>query len=113
MRLLEIKAENNILLQQIKQLETKINRLKQRGETPCKKDESVLNAMVSKSLYLLAEKDTLKIVGTNPIGQRVLHRMIQNRYQYLMDRFRRKLYYKRLERSKNIKRLHHVDFNIV
>ena len=113
MRLLEIKAENNILLQRTKQLETKINRLKQRGETPCKKDESVLNAMVSKSLYLLAEKDTLKIVGTNPIGQRVLHRMIQNRYQYLMDRFRRKLYYKRLERSKNIKRLHHVDFNIV
>ena len=112
-RLLQIKAENNILLQQTKQLETKINRLKQRGETPCKKDESVLNAMVSKSLYLLAEVHTLQTVGTLLISQRSLQTMTRNRYNQLMDRFRQRLYYKRLQRTKNVKRLHHLDFKIV
>lgn len=112
MRLLEIKAENNILLQQIKQLETKINRLKQRSETPCKKDESVLNAMVSKSLYLLAEVHTLQTVGTLLISQRSLQTMTRNRYNQLMDRFKQRLYYKRQQRTKNLKRLHHLDFKI-
>ena len=112
-RLLQIKAENNILLQQTKQLETKINRLKQRGETPFKKDESVLNAMVSKSLYLLAEVHTLQTVGTLLVPQRSLQTMTRNRYNQLMDRFRQRLYYKRLQRTKNVKRLHHLDFKIV
>ena len=112
-RLLQIKAENNILLQQTKQLETKINRLKQRGETPCKKDESVLNAMVSKSLYLLAEVHTLQTVGTLLVPQRSLQTMTRNRSNQLMDRFRQRLYYKRLQRTKNVKRLHHLDFKIV
>ena len=112
-RLQQVKEENDILLQRTKHLETKINRCKQLGETPCKKDESVLNAMVCKSLYLLAERDTLITVGTSLISQRVLQKMIQNRYQYLLHRFRLKLYYKRLERSKHIKRLHHVNFDIV
>ena len=113
MRLQQIKAENNILLQRTKHLEIKINRCKQFGETPCKKDESVLNAMVLKSLYLLAETHTLQIVGTKSVPQRSLHTMIQNRYKQLMDRFRQKLYYKRLQRTKNVKRLHHLDFKIV
>ena len=95
MRLLEIIAENNILLERTKQLETKINQVKQRGETPCRKDKTVLDAMVSKSLYLLAERDSLKIVGTSLIRKHKLLRMIHKRYQYLMDRFRQRLYYKR------------------
>ena len=67
MRLIEIEAENDVLLQRIKQLETKINDVKRRCETPCQKDKVVLNAMVSKSLYLLAERDTLKVVGNSLI----------------------------------------------
>ena len=113
MRLLEIIAENNILLERTKQLETKINQVKQRGETPCRKDKTVLDAMVSKSLYLLAERDTLKIVGTSLIRKHELLRMIHKRYQYLMDRFRQRLYYKRFQRLYNVERLHHIDFNIV
>ena len=113
MRLLEIIAENNILLERTKQLETKINQVKQRGETPCRKDKTVLDAMVSKSLYLLAERDTLKIVGTSLIRKHELLRMIHKRYQYLMDRFRQRLYYKRFQRLYNVERLHHLDFNIV
>ena len=112
MRLLEIKAENDVLLQRIKQLETKINRLKKSGETPYKK-ESVLNAMVSKSLYLLAEKDTLQVIGTSLISQQVLQRMITTRFQYLMDRFKRKLFHKRLQRAKFVRHLHHLDYEIV
>ena len=112
-RLIEIEAENNVLLQRIKQLETKINKVKRRCETPCQKDKNVLNSMVSKSLYLLAERDTLKVVGNSLISQRVLNRMIQNREQYLTDRFKRRLYYKRFQRLKNNERLHHIDFNIV
>ena len=112
MRLQQITAENNILLQRTKQLETKMNRLKQQGETPCKKDESVLNAMVSKSLYLLAEVHTLQTVGTLLISQRSLQTMTRNRYNQLMDRFKQRLYYKRQQRTKNLKRLHHLDFKI-
>ena len=113
MRLLEIKAENDVLLQRIKQLETKINHLKKSGETPYKKDKSVLNAMVSKSLYLLAEKDTLQVIGTSLISQQVLQRMITTRFQYLMDRFKRKLFHKRLQRAKFVRHLHHLDYEIV
>lgn len=69
--------------------------------------------MVSKSLYLLAERDTLKVVGNSLISRRILNRMIQNRERYLTDRFKRRLFYKRFERQKHIERLHHIDFNIV
>ena len=113
MRLLEIEAENDVLLQRIKQLETKINDVKRRYQTPCQKDKAVLNAMVCKSLYLLAERDTLKVVGNSLISRRILIRMIQNREQYLTDCFKRRLYYKRFQRQRHIERLHHIDFNIV
>lgn len=113
MRLIETEAENDVLLQRVKQLETKTNEVKRRCETPCQKDKVVLNAMVSKSLYLLAERDTLKVVGNSLISRRILNRMIQNRERYLTDRFKRRLFYKRFERQKHIERLHHIDFNIV
>ena len=113
MRLLEIQAENNVLLQRIKHLETRINRAKQLLEHPCLKDITVLNALVSKSLYLLAERDTLTIVGNSLITVRVLHHMIENRCQYLTDKFKRRLFSKRFERSHKVERLHHIDFNIV
>ena len=112
-RLLQIKAENNILLQRIKRLETKINRLKQNGETPCKKDKNVLNAMVSKSLYFLAEKHTLEVVGTLSVSRRSLQTMIENRYKVLFDRFIRTLYWRRQQRINRTKRLCHLDFQIV
>ena len=78
-RLLEIKAENDVILKRVKRLESRINRLKQQGKDVRKSDESMLNALTMKSLYLLAEVDTLKIVGDGRLRQRVLHRMIQNR----------------------------------
>ena len=110
MRLLEIEAENNVLLQRINELETRINLAKQRFEQPCLKDITVLNATVTKSLHLLAERDTITIVGNSLITQRVLHRMIENRHQYLTDKFKRRLFNKRFERCK---RLHHINFNFV
>ena len=112
MRMQQIKAENNILMQRIHQLETKLNRLKQMGQSACKKDESVLNAMVSKSLYLLAEIHTLETVGTMLVPQHSLQTMIRNRHNQLMDRFTQRLFYKRQQRTKNLKRLHHLDFKI-
>ena len=113
MRLIEIKAENDILLQRVKQLETRINRAKQRYESPCLRDMTVLNAMVSKSLYLLAERDTLQIVGNSLINRHILHGMIDNRCQYLIDKFKRRLFNKRFERLHKVERLHHIDFNII
>ena len=113
MRLLEIKAENDILLQRVKQLETRINRAKQQYERPCLRDVTALNAMVSKSLYLLAERDTLTIVGNSLISRHVLHRMIDNRCQYLTDKFKRRLFNRRFERLHKVDRLHHIHFNIV
>lgn len=113
MRLLEIRAENNILLERIHHLETKINRAKQRNETPCQRDIAVMNSMVLKSLYYLAERDTISIVGNSLISRRILHRMIDNRCQYLTDKFKRRLFNKRFERLQRVERLHHIDFNIV
>ena len=113
MRLIEIKAENDILLQRVKQLETRINRAKQRYESPCLRDMTVLNAMVSKSLYLLAERDTLQIVGNSLINRHILHGMIDNRCQCLIDKFKRRLFNKRFERLHKVERLHHIDFNII
>ena len=63
MRIQELESENEILMQRTEQLEMKINRLKQQGIKQNQKDERVLNSMVSKSLYLLAEIQTLKVVG--------------------------------------------------
>ena len=98
MRLLEIEAENNVLLHRIKRLETKINRAKQHFQQPNKRDITMLNSMVSKSLHLLAEKDTLIIVGNSPVTQRVLHGLIRSRHQYLTQKFKTRLYYKQFER---------------
>ena len=81
----QIKAENNILLQRVKQLETKINRLKQQNETPCKKDENMLHAMVVKSLKMLARLQTLQATGTYRLKQRTLDRMVEKRYNDLME----------------------------
>ena len=105
MRIQQLEAENEILLQRTEQLETKINRLKQQGVTH-KKDERVLNSMVLKSLYLLAQIQTLKVVGHTTISNHTFSSMINKRYQLLLDRFKQRLQYKRQQR---IKRLQHFN----
>ena len=106
MRIQQLEAENKILLQRTEQLETKINRLKQQGITQNQKDERVVNSMVSKSLYLLAEVQTLKVVGDTTISNHTFSSMINKRYQLLLDRFKQRLQYKRQQR---IKRLQHFN----
>ena len=106
MRIQQLEAENEILLQRTQKLETKINRLKQQGQTQNQKDEKVLNSMASKSLYLLAEIQTLKVVGNAIMSQHTFSSMINKRYQLLLDRFKQRLQYKRQQR---IKRLQHFN----
>ena len=108
----QIKAENNILLQRVKQLETKMNRLKQQKETPCKKDEQTLNTMVAKSLKMLARIHTLEATNLYRLNERTLNRMVGKRYNDLMERFVKKLYYKRQQRLLSSQRLFHLDFKI-
>ena len=108
----QLKAENNILLQRVKQLETKINQVKQQNKTPCKTDEKTLNAMVAKSLKMLARLQTLEAIGTYRIKQRILDRMVEKRYNDLMERFVKRLYYKRQQRLLSSQRLFHLDFRI-
>ena len=110
MRLLDIRAENDVLMRQIKRLETKINRAKKRGRRPNLQDVNALNKNVFKSLYLLAERDTLTVIGNSLIKESVLHRQIEVRQRYLNDKFRRELYNIHLCKAP---RLHHIDFNIV
>ena len=105
MRIRQLEGENKILLQRTEQLETKINRLKQQGVTH-KKDERVLNSMVSKSLYLLAEIQTLKVVGETTISNHTFSSMINKRYELLLGKFKQRLQYKRQQR---IKRLQHFN----
>ena len=105
MRIQQLEGENKILLQRTEQLETKINRLKQQGVTH-KKDERVLNSMVSKSLYLLAEIQTLKVVGETTISNHTFSSMINKRYELLLGKFKQRLQYKRQQR---IKRLQHFN----
>ena len=113
MRLLDIRAENNVLLHRIKQVETKINRAKKRGKRPNLQDINALNKMVFKSLYLLAERDTLTIIGNALVKPSVLHRQIEQRHKYLDDKFRRELYNRQYIRLCKAPRLHHIDFKIV
>lgn len=112
MRLLNIKAENNVLLRQINGLETKINRAKKRGQRPNLADVNALNRRVYKSLYLLAERDTLMVIGNQLVKESILHRQIELRRQYLDDKFRKELYAKQYLRICKAPRLHHIDFNI-
>lgn len=112
MQIQQLKSENDILLQRTHQLETKMNRLKQHGKTPCKVDESMLNALVSKSLYLLAQIHTLQTVGTMLVPQHSLQTMYRRRHQQLFERFKQRLFYKRQQRNKKLQRLHHLDFKI-
>ena len=113
MRLLDIRAENNVLMHRIKQVETKINRAKKRGQRPNLQDINALNKMVFNSLYLLAERDTLTINGNALIKPSVLHKQIEQRRKYLDDKFRRELYNRQYIRLCKAPRLHHIDFKIV
>ena len=113
MRLLDIKAENDVLLRRIHRLETKINRSKKRGERPNIRYINTLNSLVYKSLYLLAERDTLTVIGKQLVRESILHRQIELRRKYLDDKFRRELYNRQYIRLCKAPRLHHVDFNIV
>ena len=113
MRLLDIRAENNVLMRRIKQVETKINRAKKRGQRPNIEDINALNKMVYKSLYLLAERDTLTIIGNALVKPSVLHRQIEQRHKYLDDKFRKELYNRQYIRLCKAPRLHHIDFKIV
>ena len=111
MRLVDIEAENNVLLHRINRLETKINRAKKRGQRPNLRN--ALNSLVYKSLYLLAERDTLTVIGNALVKESILHQQIENRRKYLDDKFRRELYNRQYIRLCKAPRLHHVDFNIV
>ena len=113
MRLLDIRAENNVLMRRIKQVETKINRAKKRGQRPNIEDINALNKMVYKSLYLLAERDTLTIIGNALVKPSVLHRQIEQRHKYLDDKFRKELYNRQYIRLCKAPRLHHIDFKII
>ena len=112
-RLLDIRAENDVLMRQIERLETKINRAKKRGQRLYMEDINALNKKVFKSLYLLAERDTLMVIGNNLIKESVLHRQIEHRRKYLDDKFRKELYHRQYIRWCKTRRLHHIDFNIV
>ena len=102
MRIQQLEAENKILLQRTEQLETKINRLKQQGITQNQKDERVLNSMVSKSLYLLAEIQTLKVMGETTISNHTFSSMVNKRFEVLLNQFKRRLQYKRRQRMKRL-----------
>ena len=69
--------------------------------------------MVFKSLYLLAERDTLTIIGNALVKPSILHRQIERRHKYLDDKFRRELYNRQYIRLCKAPRLHHIDFKIV
>ena len=112
MRLLDIEAENNVLMQRIKRCESKINRAKKRGRRPNIANINALNKMVYKSLYLLAERDTLTIIGNALVKPSVLDRQIERRHKYLDDKFRRKLYNRQYIGLCKAPRLRHIDFNI-
>ena len=112
MRLLDIQAENNVLMQRIKQCEIKINSAKKRGRRPNIKYINALNKMVYKSLYLLAERDTLTIIGNALVKPSVLHREIERRHKYLDDKFRTILYNRQYIALCKAPRLRHIDFNI-
>lgn len=111
-KICELEAQNNVLLQRVRQLETKINHLKQKNNVVSKTNEKKLNAMVMKSLTLLAKVQTLEVIGELYVHEKQIYRMVEQRYAYLMDKFTKRLYHKRLQRLSAEQSLFHLDYRI-
>ena len=111
-KICELEAQNNVLLQRVRQLETKINHLKQKNNVVSKTNEKKLNAMVMKSLTLLAKVQTLEVIGELYVHEKQIYRMVEQRYAYLMDKFTKRLYHKQLQRLSAEQSLFHLDYRI-
>ena len=102
MRIQQLEAENQVLLHRTEELEKKINRSKQQGITTNQTDERILNSIVSKSLYLLAEKQTLQVIGETSFSHHTFSMMINKRYFLLLHQFKKKLHHKRKQKTKRL-----------
>ena len=107
----DIRAHGNVLLQRIKLLETKLNRLKQRGEQQCQRDIIALNKMVSKMLQMLAHIHILEVTNNCYIGKGVFTQMLNKRFNELNYQFRRRLMWKR-KLAQNLQK-RPVHFNVL
>ena len=107
-----LRSSGDILLQQIKTLETNMNKRKQQNQQPFEQDINSLNAMAKKLLQILAEINTCQYFQlTNEPFNCYSNYYIQmcNRYfEDLVQQFIGKLHLKRTQRLQRLQQLHQL-----
>ena len=107
-----LRWSGDMLLQQIKTLETNMNRRKQQNQQPFEQDINSLNAMAKRLLQILAEIKTCQYFQlTNEPFNCYSNYYIQmcNRYfEDLMQQFIAKLHMRRTQRLQRLQHLHQL-----
>ena len=122
-----LRTHGDVLLQRIKMLEIKMNRIKQQNQQPNQQNINSLNAMVRKLLRMLAEINTYKYfqITNEPfscVNQNYFNQICNNKFNDLIQNFITQLRLKRLRRlqilkhTQNLQRINNfqqpVDFQI-
>ena len=105
-----LRMGGDVLLQQIKILETDMNRKKQQNQQPLVQNVNSLNAMVKKLLQMLAEINTCQYfqLTNEPFNCGYYTRMCNRYFEDLLHRFVTKLRIKRIQRLQNLQHLQHL-----
>ena len=105
-----LRSSGYILLQQIKTLETNINRRKQQNQQPFEQDINSLNALAKRLLQILAEINTCQYFQmTNEPFNCYSNYYIQICNRYFEDlQFIAKLHLKRTQRLQHLQHLHQL-----
>ena len=121
-----LRMQGDVLLQRIKMLEIKMNRIKQQNQPANQQNINSLNAMVKKLLRMLAKINTYQFFENrneqwNCVNGIYFNQICDNHFENLIQSFIRKLKLQRLQRLQrlqhlqSLQRLRHfepVDFEI-
>lgn len=125
LQIYHLRIQGNVLLQQIKPLEIRMNRRKQQNQEVNLRDLDSLHAMSKKLLHILATVNTyeyFKIINVpfSCINDNYFNQICNNNFNILIQRFITKLHLRRLRRLQNLQQslqqINHfiepVDFKI-
>ena len=121
-----LRMQGDVLLQRIKMLEIKMNRIKQQNQPANQQNINSLNAMVKKLLRMLAKINTYQFFENrneqwNCVNGIYFNQICDNHFENLIQSFIRKLKLRglqrlqRLQHLQSLQRLRHfepVDFEI-
>ena len=112
-----LRMQGDVLLQRIKMLEIKMNRIKQQNQPANQQNINSLNAMVKKLLRMLAKINTYQFFENrneqwNCVNGIYFNQICDNHFENLIQSFIRKLKLRRLQRLQRLRHFKPVDFEI-